>query len=122
MDMTQARTNVISEGEFRSMPEDDQNEYIIMTQADRPADDCVCDHCGREIAHGDHIAMGSWADREEVWCADCWAITIEEMRGWLADLTLPDGYEASSLDACEIISMVTTGYDGGIAQFLADGN
>ena len=48
--------------------------------------------------------------------------TIEEMRGWLADLTLPDGYEASSLDTDEIISMVRNGYDGGIAQFLADGN
>ena len=48
--------------------------------------------------------------------------TIEEMRGWLADLTLPDGVEVDRLDACEIISMVTTGYDGGIAQFLADGN
>ena len=72
MDTTQAGTNAISEGEFRTMPEDDQDFYLIMTQADRPADDCTCDHCGREIAHGDHIAMGSWADREEVWCADCW--------------------------------------------------
>ena len=47
--------------------------------------------------------------------------TIEEMRGWLADCTLPDGYDAASLDAYEVISMVTNGYDGGIAQFLADG-
>jgi hypothetical protein len=51
------------------------DDNIILTQADRPADDCVCDHCGREIAHHDHIAMGSWADREEVWCVDCWTIT-----------------------------------------------
>ena len=72
MDTTQAGTNAISEGEFRSMPEDDQDEYLLLTQADRPADDCACDHCGREIVHGDRIAMGSWADREEVWCADCW--------------------------------------------------
>ena len=50
------------------------------------------------------------------------ADVVEEMRGWLADLTLPDGVQVDRLDACEIISMVTTGYDGGIAQFLADGN
>ena len=50
------------------------------------------------------------------------AETIEEMRGWLADLTLPDGVEVDRLDAYEIISMVNTGYDGGIDQFLADGN
>ena len=50
------------------------------------------------------------------------ADVVEEMRGWLADCTLPDGYDAASLDADEIISMVATGYDGGIAQFLADGN
>ena len=49
------------------------------------------------------------------------ADVVEEMRGWLADLTLPDGYEASSLDADEVISMVANAYDGGIAQFLADG-
>ena len=50
------------------------------------------------------------------------ADVVEEMRWWLADLTLPDGVQVDRLDACEIISMVTTGYDGGIAQFLADGN
>ena len=50
------------------------------------------------------------------------ADTIEEMRGWLADLTLPDGVQVDRLDACEVISMVTTGYDGGLAQCLADGN
>ena len=50
------------------------------------------------------------------------ADVIEEMRGWLADCTLPDGYDAASLDADEIIGMVRNGYDGGIAQFLADGN
>mgnify|MGYP005837553087 CR=1 FL=1 len=49
------------------------------------------------------------------------ADVIEEMRWWLADCTLPDGYDAASLDAYEIISMVTNGYDGGIDQFLADG-
>jgi hypothetical protein len=48
--------------------------------------------------------------------------TIEEMRGWLADCTLPAGIDAGQLDACEIISMVAIGYDGSIAQFLADGN
>lgn len=46
---------------------------------------------------------------------------IETMRWWLDDCTLPDGYEASKLDAYEIIRMVTNSYDGGIARFLADG-
>ena len=50
------------------------------------------------------------------------ADVVEEMRWWLADCTLPDGYDAASLDAYEIISMVTNGYDGGIAQFLRDGD
>ena len=50
------------------------------------------------------------------------ADVVEEMRWWLADLTLPDGVQVDRLDAYEVISMVTTGYDGGIAQFLADGN
>ena len=49
------------------------------------------------------------------------ADTIEEMRCWLADISLPDGYEADSLDAYEVISMVTAAYAGGITQFMADG-
>ena len=46
---------------------------------------------------------------------------IEEMRCWLADISLPNGYEAASLDAYEVISMVTAAYGGGITQFIADG-
>jgi len=49
------------------------------------------------------------------------ADVIEEMRWWLADCTLPDGYDAASMDTDEIISFVRNGYDGGIPQFLADG-
>jgi len=49
------------------------------------------------------------------------ADTIEEMRCWLADISLPNGYEAASLDAYEVISMVTAAYGGGITQFIADG-
>jgi len=46
---------------------------------------------------------------------------IEEMRCWLADISLPDGVEADDLDAYEVISMVTAAYGGGITQFIADG-
>ena len=45
---------------------------------------------------------------------------VEAMRWWLADCELPDGYEASSMDADEIVSFVRNGYEGGIPQFLAD--
>jgi hypothetical protein len=50
------------------------------------------------------------------------ADVVEAMRWWLADCTLPDGYEASSMDTDEIIGFVRNGYDGGIAQFLRDGD
>ena len=46
---------------------------------------------------------------------------IEEMRCWLADISLPDGVEADDLDAYEVISMVGYAYAGGIEQFMADG-
>ena len=45
---------------------------------------------------------------------------VEAMRWWLADCELPDGYEASNMDAYEIIQFVRNGYEGGIPQFLAD--
>ena len=99
MNTTQAGANAISEGEFRTMPEDDQDEYLATIDDDD------------DVQFTDDVTPDMLT-----------AETIEEMRGWLADLTLPDGVEVTRLDACEIISMVTTGYDGGIAQFLADGN
>ena len=54
-------------------------------------------------------------------CQPC-ADVVEAMRWWLDDCTLPDGYEASSMDADEIVSFVRNGYDGGIDQFLRDGD
>ena len=54
-------------------------------------------------------------------CQPC-ADVVEAMRWWLADLTLPDGYEASSMDTDEVIGFVRNGYDGGIDQFLRDGD
>ena len=53
-------------------------------------------------------------------CQPC-ADVVEAMRWWLADCTLPDGYEASSMDTDEVISFVRNGYDGGIEQGRADG-
>jgi hypothetical protein len=90
MNTPQAGMDAISEGEFRTMPDDDQDDYLAMTDADVTPEMLTAD-------------------------------VVEEMRWWLADCTLPDGYEASSMDTDEIISFVRNGYDGGIPQFLADG-
>jgi hypothetical protein len=74
-----------------------------------------------------HILPYETDEEDDVMMTDDWtpdslrADVIEEMRWWLADCTLPDGYDAPSLDAYEIIRMVSNGYDGGIEQFLADG-
>ena len=48
------------------------------------------------------------------------ANTIIEMRGWLSDITLPDDVEVADLYDDEVIEMVATAYEGGIAQFIAD--
>ena len=48
------------------------------------------------------------------------ANTITEMRGWLSDITLPDDVEVADLYDDEVIEMVDTAYEGGIAQFIAD--
>ena len=48
------------------------------------------------------------------------ANTIIQMRGWLSDITLPDDIEVGDLYDDEVIEMVDTAYEGGIAQFIAD--
>ena len=46
--------------------------------------------------------------------------TVQEMRFWLSDITLPDDIEVKNLDDDEVIDMVANAYDGGISQFIAD--
>ena len=73
------------------------------------------------LAHAKAVPVESHrGDHRLAECQPC-ADVVEAMRWWLDDCTLPDGYEASSMDADEIVSFVRNGYDGGITQFLADG-
>ena len=74
------------------------------------------------LAHAKAVPVESHrGDHRLAECQPC-ADVVEAMRWWLDDCTLPDGYEASSMDADEVISFVRNGYDGGIDQFLRDGD
>ena len=99
------------EGDYHT---DDKADALATAKSirDKAADDAVpVDAVPVESHRGDHRLAE---------CQPC-ADIVEAMRWWLDDCTLPDGYEASSMDSDEIISFVRNGYDGGIDQFLADG-
>jgi hypothetical protein len=105
----------------------DWGEYVVMVYVDGhrygegdyytgdKADALATAKAIRDKSAGPSVSRVGPHRGDHMECHPC-ADIVGEMAGWLADCDA----DTDGLDAYDIISMVSNGYDGGIDQFLRD--